>query len=83
MEALECPRLFIGNIYDTIRERDIIEVFRKYNIESVRIIYDRDGALLLSLGLSLGPLYVMFTSARHEAKVVLTPNVDSKITAFK
>ncbi|CAL8471764.1 g11306 [Coccomyxa elongata] len=43
IEVLECPRLFIGNIYDTIRERDIIEVFQQYHVESVRIIYDRDG----------------------------------------
>lgn len=36
----------MGNIDGTLCERDIVNVFSKYNIESARIITDRDGALL-------------------------------------
>ncbi len=47
IDLLESPRLFMGNINGRIGERDIVEVFREYNIVSARIIFDRDGALSL------------------------------------
>lgn len=42
MHSLDLKRLYMGNLHDDVTEEAIWDVFRDYNLEGVRLVYDRE-----------------------------------------
>ncbi|KAK9918826.1 hypothetical protein WJX75_007280 [Coccomyxa subellipsoidea] len=64
MIDLDLKRLYMGNLHDDVTEEAIWDVFRDYNLEGVRLVYDRETGCFRGFG------FLTFSSAQDAQRAL-------------